>query len=364
MADESNKHGTKNKQNKRRLFEDISVVQVTATALAAVTSMLLSSYIGIAGSVIGVAVASIVSTTAASLYKHFLRESTEKIKEIPVIDKTHDLIEHMTSAIGMDKHDERDDNHNALADDGEFANKQPSDNTTTASNADSSVELAEHQSESPDSIPLDELSIQANAVTLPISELEGDTDLLNSLSTEDTLSVDADRTDDATESAEDIRAKIKEDDPRIKAALIAKRRMKIGLIVVCVVSALIAVALSAVVVYVSSQGQGIGAKPQSIFVPLTTSESSKGSTSDPLDLFEGDHSSSSSSSASSSDSSSSTNSASSSSNSSAESSSSSAENSSSTNASTGTSTTTPDSSSSDASSSSSSEDNAQDPTTT
>ncbi len=370
MADESNKHGTKNKQNKRRLFEDISVVQVTATALAAVTSMLLSSYIGIAGSVIGVAVASIVSTTAASLYKHFLKESTEKIKEIPVIDKTHDLIEHMTSTIGMDKHDERDDDNNALADDGKFANEQPSDNTITASNTDSSAELPEHQDESPDSIPLDELSIQANAVTLPISELEGDTDSVNSLSTEDTLSddanktVDADRTDDATESAKYIHAKIKEDDPRIKAALIAKRRMKIGLIVVCVVSALIAVALSAVVVYVSSQGQGIGAKPQSIFVPLTTSESSKGSASDPLDLFEGDHSSSSSSSASSSDSSSSTNSASSSSNSSAESSSSSAEDSSSTNTSTDTSTTTPDSSSPDASSSSSSEDNAQDPTTT
>lgn len=363
MADESNKHGTKNKQNKRRLFEDISVVQVTATALAAVTSMLLSSYIGIAGSVIGVAVASIVSTTAASLYKHFLRESTEKIKEIPVIDKTHDLIEHMTSAIGMDKHDEHDDDNNALADDGKFANEQQSGDTTTASNTDSSAELPEHQNESPDSIPLDELSIQANAVTLPISELEGDTDSVNSLSTEDTLSDDTNNTIDA-DRTEYIHAKIKEDDPRIKAALIAKRRMKIGLIVVCVVSSLIAVALSAVVVYVSSQGQGIGAKPQSIFVPLTTSESSKGSASDPLDLFEVDHSSSSSSSASSSDLSSSTNSASSSSNSSAESSSSSAENSSSTNASTGTSTTTPDSSSSDASSSSSSEDNAQDPTTT
>ena len=44
------------------LLEGLSVPQVAAGALAAVTSMLLSSKIGIAGSVIGVAVGSVVST--------------------------------------------------------------------------------------------------------------------------------------------------------------------------------------------------------------------------------------------------------------------------------------------------------------
>ena len=67
----------------RRLFSDISAVQVVATALASITSMLLASYIGIAGSVIGVGVASVVSTMAASLYKKFLADSAEKIKELP-----------------------------------------------------------------------------------------------------------------------------------------------------------------------------------------------------------------------------------------------------------------------------------------
>lgn len=67
----------------RKLFSDISAVQVVATALASVTSMLLASYIGIAGSIIGVGVASVVSTMAASLYKRFLADSAEKIKELP-----------------------------------------------------------------------------------------------------------------------------------------------------------------------------------------------------------------------------------------------------------------------------------------
>ena len=62
------------------LFEGLSVSQVTAGALAAVTSMLLSAQIGIAGSVIGVAVGSVVSTVSSQLYKKFLAGSAEKLR--------------------------------------------------------------------------------------------------------------------------------------------------------------------------------------------------------------------------------------------------------------------------------------------
>ncbi len=64
----------------RGLFDGLSVSQVTAGALAAVTSMLLSAQIGIAGSVIGVAVGSVVSTVSSQLYKKFLAGSAEKIR--------------------------------------------------------------------------------------------------------------------------------------------------------------------------------------------------------------------------------------------------------------------------------------------
>ena len=67
----------------RGVLSDLSLPQVAGTALAAVTSMLLSSYIGIAGSIIGVAVASVVSTVCSSLYKNFLAASAERIRELP-----------------------------------------------------------------------------------------------------------------------------------------------------------------------------------------------------------------------------------------------------------------------------------------
>lgn len=65
-----------------RLFDDLSVAQVAAGALAAVTSMLLASQIGIAGSVIGVAVGSVVATVTSQLYKKFLSVSAEKLQDL------------------------------------------------------------------------------------------------------------------------------------------------------------------------------------------------------------------------------------------------------------------------------------------
>ena len=55
------------------LLEGLSVPQVAAGALAAVTSMLLSSKIGIAGSVIGVAVGSVVSSCRRRSTSSFCR---------------------------------------------------------------------------------------------------------------------------------------------------------------------------------------------------------------------------------------------------------------------------------------------------
>ena len=73
------------------LLEGLSVPQVAAGALAAVTSMLLSSKIGIAGSVIGVAVGSVVSTLSSQIYKQFLQASADKLRELsPVGDAAGD----------------------------------------------------------------------------------------------------------------------------------------------------------------------------------------------------------------------------------------------------------------------------------
>ncbi|MBM6700155.1 hypothetical protein H7U32_07570 [Bifidobacterium pullorum subsp. saeculare] len=63
----------------RNFFKGISWSQIAAGALAAVTSFLLSAKIGIAGSVIGVAVGSIVSAVASQIYRNIINASNEKL---------------------------------------------------------------------------------------------------------------------------------------------------------------------------------------------------------------------------------------------------------------------------------------------
>lgn len=63
------------------LFKDLTWMQVGAGALAAATSLFFASSIGIAGSVIGAAVGSIVTTVSSALYKSFLTASNDAIKE-------------------------------------------------------------------------------------------------------------------------------------------------------------------------------------------------------------------------------------------------------------------------------------------
>lgn len=69
------------------IFDGLSISQIVAAALAAVTSLFLSSQIGIAGSLIGAAVSSIVATVSSQVYKQFLSASAEKIKDIRPDDK-------------------------------------------------------------------------------------------------------------------------------------------------------------------------------------------------------------------------------------------------------------------------------------
>lgn len=64
----------------RGLFEDLSFAQVVAGAAAAATSVVLASKIGIAGSVIGAAVSSVVTVVSSQVYRHFITTGAEKLK--------------------------------------------------------------------------------------------------------------------------------------------------------------------------------------------------------------------------------------------------------------------------------------------
>lgn len=68
-------------QPKKRLFDELSLPQIIAGAAAAATSVALSSYIGVAGSIIGAAISSVVTVVSSQLYRRFLDASARKIKD-------------------------------------------------------------------------------------------------------------------------------------------------------------------------------------------------------------------------------------------------------------------------------------------
>ena len=68
---------------KEKLLEGLSIPQVIAGAAAAATSVALASRIGIAGSVIGAAVSSIVTVLSSQVYRHFLSAGAAKLKHEP-----------------------------------------------------------------------------------------------------------------------------------------------------------------------------------------------------------------------------------------------------------------------------------------
>lgn len=65
---------------KKGLFDDISIPQIIAGAAAAATSVALASKIGIAGSVIGAAVSSVITVVSSQVYRHFISASADAIK--------------------------------------------------------------------------------------------------------------------------------------------------------------------------------------------------------------------------------------------------------------------------------------------
>lgn len=62
------------------LLKDVSITQILATSLAAVTAFVLSNQIGIAGSIIGVAVGAAASALASQIYQNVIRRSTQKFR--------------------------------------------------------------------------------------------------------------------------------------------------------------------------------------------------------------------------------------------------------------------------------------------
>lgn len=78
MAGRQDQNGT----DEKGLFGDFSVSTVIASGLAAATSFALSSKIGLAGSIIGVAIGGVASAAASQIYKSLLRASAQKLSDL------------------------------------------------------------------------------------------------------------------------------------------------------------------------------------------------------------------------------------------------------------------------------------------
>jgi hypothetical protein len=66
----------------------LSATQVAASALAAVTATVAASFLGVSGTVIGAAVASIVTVTGNAIYSHSIRRTSARVREVvPLPDR-------------------------------------------------------------------------------------------------------------------------------------------------------------------------------------------------------------------------------------------------------------------------------------
>ena len=207
----------------KSLFEGLSGAQLTAGALAAVTSMLLSAQIGIAGSVIGVAVGSVVSTVASQVYKRFLEQSATKLRGMRDSDE-----ESSTGGVGDA---EGLEGLEAVP----FGTEEDVRADGPKAGQAEQTEFAGGSMRAVDRLASGRViagGVPGRATATPHL---GDKSLAGDI------------------TAQHVREKREHD-----------KRMQRGVIAVSIVSALVAVAVSAGFVMLTTQGQGLGAKPAAI----------------------------------------------------------------------------------------------------
>lgn len=213
----------------KSLFEGLSGAQLTAGALAAVTSMLLSAQIGIAGSVIGVAVGSVVSTVASQVYKRFLEQSATKLRGMRDLDE-----ESSTGGVG----------------DAEGLEGLEAVPFGTGEDDTASTEEEDVRADGPKAGQAEQTEFAGGSMRA-VDQLASGRAIAGGVPGRATATPHlGDKSLAGDITAQHVREKREHD-----------KRMQRGAIAVSIVSALVAVAVSAGFVMLTTQGQGLGAKP-------------------------------------------------------------------------------------------------------
>ncbi|MBI0142505.1 hypothetical protein H3V02_04840 [Bifidobacterium sp. W8106] len=212
----------------KQFFHDISWAQIIAGALAAMTSFWLAAKIGVAGSIIGVAIGSIVSAVASQIYKNVLEASGQKLQE---------------SVVGGADQDDDDSRADSDADSG-------ADGQTTTLPAQGKG----HSDKSSDA---------ADGSTQVMAPVDGSTQVMPPVN-------------DEKSAAKTGRTVSSSNGPRTHAAsMTANSRKKLdqrrrNVIIVSVVSALVAVLLSALAINALTKGEGTDKVVRNVVSPPTS----------------------------------------------------------------------------------------------
>jgi len=94
----------KDKQEKRPRL-NLTTSQVAASALAACCASIVASYLGVAGTVIGAAVGSVIATTGAAIWGHLFRRGGDKIKQTLLVNVNGQPVEVDAQAWGGERED-------------------------------------------------------------------------------------------------------------------------------------------------------------------------------------------------------------------------------------------------------------------
>lgn len=89
MTQQQQRLATQGEAPKKGIFSQLSMPAVVAAILTSMTSFMLSSKLGLAGSLIGAALVSAVSTIASQLYNAMINSSVEKIHDLS--DQMHTM---------------------------------------------------------------------------------------------------------------------------------------------------------------------------------------------------------------------------------------------------------------------------------
>ncbi len=247
----------------KKIISDISVAQIIASALAAVTAMFFSSQIGLAGSVIGVAASAAVTALSSSVYKSFI-EGT-KLKAQAQSANNADSSATGAEAAGADA-----DTANAAAT--TAANAADSDTTAalsmaaeaTQANAPLAADITSPVSPYKTAVfPTQAISLDASANGASPATT---TEIKGRIYSSDEAAFDA-------QHAKYTHAAALENDGAISGSFVVLRKRWVAMAILTII-ALITVFATAHIINTATEGEGLGTKPAPVLVSSSSSASS------------------------------------------------------------------------------------------